>query len=255
MTQPNKNARRVALITGSGRGIGAATAKLAAARGFDVAVNYVRNADAAEQVADEIRAAGAKAIAICADTADPAQVGAMFERIDAELGPVSALVNNAGITGKAGRLERYGADEMRRVIDVNVLGVLLCSQQAARRMSTRHGGAGGTIVNVSSMAATLGGANTWIPYAAAKGAVNTLTVGMSRELAAEGIAVNAVLPGLVDTEIHAEAGVADRLKNMLPQIPIGRIGTADECAQVIVWLMADAPAYMTGGLLPVSGGR
>lgn len=245
----------VALITGSSRGIGAATARLAARRGYDVCVNYVRRPEAAEQVAADIRAAGQRAIVVQADTADEAQVAAMFERVDAELGRITALVNNAGVTGKAGRLESFDAAAMRRVIDVNVLGVLLCSQHAATRMSTKTGGAGGAIVNVSSVAANLGGANQWIPYAGAKGAVNSITLGLARELAPDGIRVNAISPGLIDTEIHAEAGVADRLQKVIPQIPMGRTGTADECAEAILWFMSGEAAYTTGAVLPMTGGR
>ena len=190
-----------------------------------------------------------------ADTAEADQVQRLFERVDAELGPLTALVNNAGITGKAGRLDSYDAPTMRRIIDVNVIGALLCAQQAVRRMSTQRGGSGGAIVNVSSIAAQLGGAGNWIPYAAAKGALNTITVGLAREVAAEGIRVNAVMPGLIDTEIHAEAGVADRLQKVIAQVPMGRIGTPQECAEAIAWLLSGEAAYMTGAVLPLTGGR
>lgn len=245
----------IALITGSGRGIGAATARLAARRGYAVCINYLNRAERAQAVADEIRAGGGRAVLVQGDTSDEAAVTAMFETIDRELGPVTSLVNNAGITGKAGRLESYGAAELRRVFDVNVLGVMFCVREAVKRMSTKNGGGGGTIVNLSSVAAVLGGANSWVPYAAAKGAINALTVGLSRELAGEGIRVNAVMPGLIDTEIHAEAGVGDRLKALMPTVPMGRIGTAEECAEAIVWLMSNEAAYMTGALIPISGGR
>lgn len=245
----------VAVITGSGRGIGAATAKLAAKRGFAVCINYLRKADAAEQVAADIRAGGGRAITVQGDTADEAQVVNLFEQVDRELGRTTALVNNAGITGRAGRLDSYDAATIRRIFDVNVVGALLCAQQAAKRMSTKQGGGGGVIVNLSSVAGTLGGGNQWIPYAAAKGAVNTLTVGLSREYAAEGIRVNAIAPGLIDTEIHAEAGVGERVKTVIPQVPMGRIGTAEECAEAILWLMSGEAAYMTGAVIPIAGGR
>jgi NAD(P)-dependent dehydrogenase (short-subunit alcohol dehydrogenase family) len=247
--------RKVALITGSGRGIGASTAKLAARRGWDVCVNYLGKAERAEAVVADIRKAGGKAIAVQADTSNEADVKRLFERVDAELGRLDALVNNAGIVGKAGKLDSFDAAGIRRVFDVNVLGTFLCTQLAAKRMSTKHGGKGGAIVNVSSIAAALGGANQWLHYAAAKGAVNTLTVGLAKELAPEGIRVNAVMPGLIDTEIHAEAGVADRLQKVIPMVPMGRIGTPEECAEAIVWLMSGEAAYMVGAIVPLTGGR
>ncbi len=246
---------RVALITGSSRGIGAATAKLAAERGYAVCVNYLKNAERAEEVVAAIRSGGGRAIAVQADTADEAEVIEMFERVDRELGPLTALVNNAGITGRAGTLASFDAQTIRRVLEVNVLGTLLCSQQAIRRMSTKHGGKGGAIVNVSSLAATLGGANQWIPYAAAKGGINSLTVGLAKEVAAEGIRVNAISPGLIATDIHAEAGLGDRLQKMGPQLPMGRIGTPEECAEAILWLMSGEAAYMIGSILSLTGGR
>ena len=193
----------VAIITGSGRGIGAATARLAARRGYAVCVNYLKNEARADAVVAEIRAGGGRAIMVQADTAIEDEVIKLFERVDLELGPVTALVNNAGITGRAGRLDSFDAAAMRRVLEVNVTGAMLCAQQAVKRMLTKNGGAGGAIVNVSSLAASLGGANQWIPYAAAKGAVNSFTIGLAKEVAAEGIRVNAISPGLINTEIHA----------------------------------------------------
>ena len=245
----------VAIITGSGRGIGAATAKLAARRGYAVCVNYLKNEDRAAAVVAEIRAARGRAIMVQADTAIEDEVIKLFERVDLELGPVTALVNNAGITGRAGRLDSFDARAMRRVLDVNVTGAMLCAQQAVKRMSTKNGGAGGAIVNVSSLAANLGGANQWIPYAAAKGAVNSFTIGLAKEVAAEGIRVNAISPGLINTEIHAEAGLGDRLKTVIPMVPMGRLGTAEECAEAILWLLSGEAAYMIGGILTLSGGR
>ena len=246
---------RVALITGSGRGIGAATAKLAGRRGWSVCVNYLNRADRARAVADEIGKSGGRAVLVQADTADERDVLRMFDTIDRELGPVTALVNNAGIVGKAGAHDAFDAATIRRVLDVNVTGTMLCTREAANRMSTRKGGKGGAIVNVSSIAAVLGGANQWIPYAAAKGAVNTLTVGYAKELAPEGIRVNALMPGLIETEIHAEAGVGDRLQKIVPTVPMGRIGTAEECAEAILWLLSGEAAYITGAVIPMAGGR
>jgi NAD(P)-dependent dehydrogenase (short-subunit alcohol dehydrogenase family) len=245
----------VMVITGSGRGIGAATAKLAARRGFAVCVNYVAQADRAFAVLDEVRSAGARAIAVQADMADEEAVVRMFAAVDRELGPVTALVNNAGVTGRAGRHDSYDAAAIRRILDVNVLSTMICTREAARRMSTRNGGAGGTVVNVSSIAAVFGGANQWIPYAAAKGAVNSLTIGFAKELAPEGIRVNAIMPGLIDTEIHEAAGVGDRLQKVIPTVPMGRIGTAEECAEAILWLSSSEAAYMTGAVIPMAGGR
>jgi NAD(P)-dependent dehydrogenase (short-subunit alcohol dehydrogenase family) len=218
-------------------------------------VNYLKNEERADEVVAEIRAGGGKVIQVQADTEKEDDVARLFERVDLELGPVTALVNNAGITGRAGRLDSFDAGAMRRVLEVNVVGAMLCSQQAVKRMSTRNGGAGGAIVNVSSLAATLGGANQWIPYAAAKGAINSFTLGLAKEVAAEGIRVNAISPGLINTEIHAEAGLGDRLQKVIPMGPMGRLGTAEECAEAILWLMSGEAAYMIGTILTLSGGR
>jgi NAD(P)-dependent dehydrogenase (short-subunit alcohol dehydrogenase family) len=245
----------VVVITGSGRGIGAAAARLAARRGHAVLINYAEREDRAREVAEGIRAGGGRAALARADVAREEEVEAMFATADRELGPVTGLVNNAGITGPATRTEDYDAATIRRILDVNVTGTFLCTQAAVRRMSTRRGGAGGAIVNLSSVAATIGGGGQWTAYAAAKGAVNSLTVGLSRELAPEGIRVNAILPGLIDTEIHAAAGLGDRLAKIGPTIPMGRVGTAEECAEAILWLLSGEAAYMTGALIPITGGR
>ena len=246
----------VVLITGSGRGIGAATARLAAKRGYAVCVNYVTNAERAEQVVSEIRSGGGKAIAVQADTGDEDAIVALFGHVDRALGRLTALVNNAGILGQPGRLETVGDTAIRRVLDVNVRGVMLCAREAVKRMSTRHGGGGGSIVNVSSIAAMNGGANQWLAYAASKGAINTFTVGLAKEVAAEGIRVNAISPGLIATEIRVDAGLGDSVdRAIIPQVPMGRIGTPDECAEAIFWLMSDAAPYVTGAILPVTGGR
>ncbi|MBX6369136.1 MAG: SDR family oxidoreductase [Rhodospirillales bacterium] len=245
----------VALITGGSRGIGAATAKLAARRGYAVCINYVSREDRARKVADEIRREGGSVALAQGDVASEDDVLRIFDVVDRELGPLTALVNNAGITGNASRLEGYDAAAIRRILDVNVTGTLLCSREAVKRMSTKHGGKGGAIVNLSSVAAVLGGANQWTAYAAAKGAINSFTVGLAREVAGEGIRVNAISPGLIDTEIHAAAGLGDRLQKMLPMIPMGRIGTPEECAEAILWLLSGEAAYMTGAILPLTGGR
>ena len=245
----------VVVITGSGRGIGAAAARLAARRGHAVLINYAEREDRAREVAEEIRAGGGRVALARADVSREEEVEAMFATADRELGPVTGLVNNAGITGPATRTEDYDAATIRRILDVNVTGTFLCTQAAVRRMSTRQGGAGGAIVNLSSVAATIGGGGQWTAYAAAKGAVNSLTVGLSKELAPEGIRVNAILPGLIDTEIHAAAGIGDRLAKIAPTIPMGRVGTAEECAEAILWLLSGEAAYMTGALIPMTGGR
>ena len=245
----------IVFVTGSSRGIGAATAKLAARRGYAVAINYVSEEERANEVAGDIRGKGGRTIVMQGDTASEKDVVRMFETIDRELGPLTALVNNAGITGRSGRLTDYSADDIRRILDVNVTGALVCAREAVKRMSTKNGGKGGSIVNLSSVAATLGGGGSWIPYGAAKGAINSFTLGLAREVAAEGIRVNAISPGVIDTEIHERAGLAGRLEQMRPTIPMQRIGTAEECAEAILWLISGEAAYMTGAILPVTGGR
>ena len=243
------------LITGAGRGIGAATALRAAKQGFDIAVNYSRDAAAAESIANQVRALGRQALTLQADVADEAAVRAMFARIDDALPPLAGLVNNAGIVDTKARLDQMDCARWRRMLDINVIGSLLCAQLATLRMSTRHGGAGGAIVNLSSVAATLGAPGNYVDYAASKGAIDSFTVGLARELAAEGVRVNAVRPGIIDTEIHASGGEPDRARQSAGMIPMQRPGRADEVAAAIVWLLSDEASYTTGAIIDVSGGR
>ena len=245
----------VVLVTGGSRGIGAATALLAARRGFTVAVNYSSHSLAADEVVRQIRAMGACAIAVQADVAVEAQVLAMFEEIDARFGPLSALVNNAGVVDLAARVDQMDVQRIRRMFDINVLGTFVCAREAVKRMSTRHGGTGGAIVNVSSVAARLGGPGQYVDYAASKGAVDTFTVGLAKEVAAEGIRVNAVRPGIIETDIHASGGQPDRAREMAPMVPMQRAGSADEVARAIVWLLTPDASYTTGAIIDVAGGR
>jgi len=246
---------KVLLVTGGGRGIGAATALLAAEQGWAVAVNYTANSLAADEVVRQIRAADGQAISVKADVADETQVLRMFEHIDAKLGRLSGLVNNAGVVDVAARVDEMSVARWKRMFDVNVIGSLICAREAVRRMSTRHGGEGGSIVNVSSAAARLGSPGQYVDYAAAKGAIDAFTIGLSKEVAAEGIRVNAVRPGLIDTEIHASGGLPNRVKDLQHLVPAQRGGTAQEVAQAIVWLLSDAASYTTMSFLDVSGGR
>lgn len=245
----------VLIVTGGGRGIGAATARLAARRGYAVCVNYLSNAEAAQSVVANVTAAGGRAIAIAADVRVEGDVEALLARTHDRLGPVTGLVNNAGLTGTISRLDEAEENTLRRVLAVNVLGVLLCSRAVVRRMSTRHGGAGGAIVNVSSGAATLGSPGEYVWYAGSKGAVDSITLGLAREVAGEGIRVNAVAPGMVATEIHAASGDADRLERIGRAVPIGRPARPEEVAEPILWLLSDAASYVTGAILRVAGGR
>lgn len=245
----------VVLVTGASRGIGAATALLAAQSGYAVAVNYTRDSLAADEVVRQIRAMGGTAIAVQADVAVESQVMAMFDKIDAKLGPLASLVNNAGIVDVACRVDAMDWGRLQRMFATNVFGSFICAREAVKRMSTRHGGAGGSIVNVSSAAARMGGAGQYVDYAASKGAIDTFTIGLAKEVATEGIRVNAVRPGIIETDIHASGGQPDRTRQMAPQVPMQRAGTALEVAQAIVWLMGDASSYTTGTLVDVTGGR
>ncbi len=246
---------RVLLVTGGSRGIGAATALRAAAAGWDVAVNYTRDAKAAEQVATQVRAAGRRALTVAADVADEAAVLAMFARVDAEWGRLDGLVNNAGVVDVAQRVDEMDAARLSRMFGINVMGTIFCAREAVRRMSRRHGGRGGSIVNLSSVAARLGAPGQYVDYAAAKGAVDTFTLGLAREVATEGVRVNAVRPGIIETEIHASGGQPDRARLLAPQVPMQRAGSADEVAAAICWLLSEDASYTTGAVIDVSGGR
>lgn len=251
----NAGSHGVLLVTGGGRGIGAATARLAARDGWAVAVNYAANSLAADEVVRAIRAGGGSAITVQADVADEAQVLRMFQKVDAKLGRLTGLVNNAGVVDVTARVDEMSAARWKRMFDINVFGSFLCAREAVRRMSTRHGGGGGAIVNVSSAASRIGSPGQYVDYAASKGAIDTFTLGLAKEVAAEGIRVNAVRPGLIETEIHASGGLPDRVNDLKHLVPMQRGGTADEVAQAIVWLLSPAASYTTMGLLDVSGGR
>ncbi|MBT2415820.1 SDR family oxidoreductase [Streptomyces sp. ISL-12] len=245
-------ARPITVVTGGSRGIGAATCLRLAADGHDVAVGYVRDPAAAEAVADGVREAGGRAVTVRADTSEEADVERLFAEAETRLGPVTGLVNNAAVTGPLGRLADSDTADLRRVLDVNLLGTLLCARRAAQLMSARGGGA---IVNVSSGAATLGSPGEYVHYAASKAGVDALTMGLSKELGPEGIRVNAVAPGLVDTDMHAAMGAPDRVRQMAPGIPLRRAGRTEEIAAAIAWLLSPDASYTTGAVLRVAGGR
>lgn len=243
------------IVTGGSRGIGAAVATLAGTRGYSVAVNFLKGETEANTIVDQIVAGGGRARAIKADVSSDAQIVRMFEIAERELGPIKALVNNAGITGGFARVEDVSSEAIASVFAVNVTGTILCSREAVRRMSTRRGGTGGAIVNISSRAAHTGAAGEWVHYAASKGAIDSFTIGLAREVAMEGIRVNAVAPGLVETGIHAASGDPGRLQRMMGTIPMQRAGSPHEVAEGILWLMSPAASYTTGAILNIGGGR
>lgn len=248
-------AKNVLLVTGGGRGIGAATSRLAAKAGYRVAVNYATNEAAAAALVEAITQDGGEALAIKGDVGSEADIQTMFERIDRAFGPLDALVNNAGVVDVKARVDEMSGARLERMMRINVIGSMLCAREAVKRMSTRHGGKGGAIVNVSSIAARIGGSGEYVDYAASKGAIDSFTVGLAREVAGEGIRVNAVSPGIIDTEIHASGGQPDRVERMRRLVPIQRAGTTEEVAAAILWLLSDGASFTTGANLEVGGGR
>jgi NAD(P)-dependent dehydrogenase (short-subunit alcohol dehydrogenase family) len=251
----NRTEANAVVITGASRGIGAATALLAAERGFAVAVNYATGETEAAEVVRKIRSAGGQAAAIQADLAREEEIVGLFTQSDRQLGPLRGLVNNAGVTGGFARVEEVTSAMLERLFAVNVTGAILCAREAVKRMSTKSGGGGGAIVNISSLAARTGSAGEWVHYAATKGAIDTFTLGLAREVAKEGIRVNAVAPGLVETGIHAANGEPGRLQRLNPTIPMARPGKPEEIAEAVVWLLSSASSYVTGSILEVGGGR
>ena len=255
MTNDTTDRARTVLVTGGGRGIGAAAAWCCAQQGWAVAVNYANDRGAAERIVERILGAGGKALVLQADVADESQVLRMFEIIDRELPPLEGLVNNAGVIDQPGRVDGMSLQRLERMFGINVYGTFMCAREAVKRMSTRHGGRGGAIVNLSSAAARLGAPGQYVDYAAAKGAIDAFTLGLAKEVATEGIRVNAVRPGIIETDIHASGGQPDRARQMAPQVPMQRAGSADEVAEAIVWLLSDASSYTTGAVIDVTGGR
>jgi NAD(P)-dependent dehydrogenase (short-subunit alcohol dehydrogenase family) len=247
--------REAVIVTGGSRGIGAAVARLAGANHCPVIVNYATHKSEAEAVVREIISGGGRAVAVQGDVSRETDILRLFEAAEKEFGAIGGLVNNAGVTGGFARVEAVTADAIARVLAVNVTGLMLCSREAVRRMSTKHGGKGGAIVNISSLVTRTGGAGEWVHYAASKGAVNSFTSGLAREVAEEGIRVNAVAPGLIETDLHADNGAPDRLDRLTPTIPMKRAGLAEEVAEGVVWLLSDAASYVTGSILEMGGGR
>lgn len=247
--------RGALIVTGAGRGIGAAIARVAARDGWPVVVNYGQSREAAERVVSEIVTSGGRAVAIGADVTDEAAVLAMFEEADALFGRVSGLVNNAGITGGFSAAAEVDLARVRRMLDVNVVGTILCCREAVRRRSTARGGSGGAIVNISSLVSKTGGAHEWVHYAASKGAINSFTIGLAREIATEGVRVNAVAPGLIESDLHGDNGDPGRPARMAPSIPMQRSGEPEEIAEGVVWLLSPAASYVTGTILEIGGGR
>lgn len=243
------------LVTGASRGIGAACVRLLARDGYDVAINYARSADAADALAQEVKAAGRQAVTVKADVGVEAEVISMFRALDSEMPPLAGLVNNAGILFAKARLDEMGPDRINDTLRVNVTGSFMCAREAIRRMSTKYGGNGGSIVNLSSAAARIGSPNEFIDYAASKGAIDAMTLGLSKEVGGEGIRVNAVRPGLIHTDIHASSGQPDRIERLQQFVPMGRGGSAEEVAEAVVWLISPAASYVTGALVDVAGGR
>ena len=246
---------KVLLVTGGSRGIGAAVCRLGARDGYDVAVNFAGRADAAERVAADVRAAGRRALTFRADVADDVAVAAMFDQVTAELGPVAHFVSNAGVINRAGPLADLPVAEIRRIVNIDLTAHLICCREAVRRMSNKRGGQGGAIVLISSMAAELYGLGGFIPYAAAKGGIDVLTIGLGKEVAGEGIRVTGLRPGLIDTDIQVDTGIEDRIARFGPSVPLGRPGTADEVAESVLWLLSDKASYVTATLYNISGGR
>lgn len=249
------SAPKTVLVTGGSRGIGAAIVRMAAARGWRVAFSYVSNREAADGLVRELEQAGAEALAVQADVGSEADIMRLFETVDARFGTLHGLVNNAGVVDQKARVDEMSGERLERMFRINAIGSILCAREAVRRMSSRHGGQGGAIVNLSSVAARLGGSGEYVDYAASKGAIDSFTAGLAREVATEGVRVNAVRPGMIDTEIHASGGQPDRIERMRALIPMKREGRADEIASAVLWLLSDEASYTTGALLDVGGGR
>jgi len=253
-TAPKLQEPGTLIVTGASRGIGSAIATLAGQRGYAVAVNFNSGKSEADKVVNAIEAAGGRALPIQADVSREDQIIALFQTAERELGPIKALVNNAGITGGCARVENITAAAIEKTLAVNVNGSILCAREAVRRMSTKRGGTGGSIVNISSIATRTGAPGEWVHYSATKGAINTFTIGLAREVATEGIRVNAVAPGLIETEIHAD-GEPGRLQRLMPTIPMARVGQPTEVAEAVLWLLSPAASYVTGSILEIGGGR